>query len=297
MRIRLSELRNYLSWQLLEVADVGALASRGLKNCGIVDAGFDGSGEQDLIAISLRSKQQLGPNNLPRVLGAVSGEVDEDNDGNQYFTLTTLYADDPSSMVVLLAAALSKWKIVVPDFSVSPAAQGVLKRYYQLFKDDPSKIKKLRKKETPTPWLHVAYLGPVDGFDVKAAESSADEVIQQVVGENPDDYYGYRDVVKAIRQISIQGFRSAYANPDKTGHRQVESEALTNILRQVEQGKARDDSLTMQLCRALRSPEGSYQRYSALTWYDSNKAAVERALKGESVWQEHGRLLLADPDA
>jgi hypothetical protein len=316
MKMLLGELRRYVAWELLfEVADVGALATRGLKSVGIVVKNADN--RQHVIAVSQtmgKSQQVAHGAWLPQVVGSVSGGMDEeDGDGTPAWTLHTLYADDPSSMIVLLATALARWKIVVPDHSVSPAAQGVLKRYYATFKDDPTRITQCFYRDEDfratqayqaTPWLYAAYLGPVPGFDASAAKAAGDKAMAAAV-DPADVFVNSIAKVKALLQlVSLQGFDDAYADPDKTriqppgstGGPVTTADEFSEMLYKAKT-TSDNDKLVLYLMRALAAGENSRARKVALQWYHANRKQLDQQLEYEEMWAEHGLAMVDDPGA
>lgn len=207
MRLTLHELRLVLDIELMnEALDVGRLANRGLGSRGIVVCPI--SGAEYLVAISTQESEtyKIAHNaSLPKVLGSAAGQ----QSGNDW-RLRTLYADDAASAIMLLGAAVERWKRVVPDESVSPAAAAVINRYFQAYKDDPDRI------ENPDLGpLNATYLGPV-GFNLSAAEQHGDAAVTATVDpENPPVKEPKR--IRAwIQLLAQRGFDAAYRDNKKT---------------------------------------------------------------------------------
>jgi hypothetical protein len=223
MKLTLREFRQLLYFELLgEALDVGAMANRGLGNRGIVVA--DAQGGEYLVAVSTKDSASYPiayDATLPKVLGSAAGKQEAGG-----WRLHTLYADDPVTAIMLLGAALERWKKVLPDASVSPAAQAVMKRYFDTYKDDPSRIELNADPDRPShgksiwqpdgdDFLKAAYLGPV-GFNLAKASSSGDQAIDAAVDPATPPVKEAGRVRAWLQIVAKKGFEAAYDDVKRT---------------------------------------------------------------------------------
>ncbi len=207
MKATLKELRQIVRLELFEEAlDVGSAANKGLGSRGIVVQNVH-AGEY-IIAVSMKelATYEIAYNGeFPKVLGSASGQRAGD-----VWMLRTLYADDPVTAVMLLAAALERWGHVIPDDITTPASQAVIKRYFQTYKNDPQKIENADKG-----FLGATYLGPV-GFNMSSAEANGDKAVKDAIDP---DHIGKSEegrVKTWLQIISKKGFEAAYTNMKRT---------------------------------------------------------------------------------
>jgi len=223
MRLSLNELRQLVYFELLgEALDVGAMANRGLATRGIVIA--DAQGGEYLVAVSTKDSASYSiayDSTLPKVVGSAAGKQEAGG-----WRLHTLYADDPSTAVMLLGAALERWKKVLPDAAVSPAAQAVMKRYFQAYKDDPSRIElnadPERQAHGKSIWqpdgddfLKAAYLAPV-GFNLNAALANGEKAAADAVDTETPPIKEIGRVRAWLQIIAKKGFEAAYDDVKRT---------------------------------------------------------------------------------
>ena len=215
--MRLDELRQLVKFELLiEGADIGALASRGLKSRAVIVGGDGGEGSVEwIIVVSSTEKVDRHGNQFPKILAGVEGErTTEDT-----WAIRTLFSEDPVSAIVVLAASLGRWKRVVPDRDVSPAAKAVIKRYYDANKDDYQKIDQDPYLEGDRrQYLQAIYLGPLPGFNLRAALQKGDALVNDtVIHDDPDERLNTPERVRSVlvKQM-INGFGDAYQDPDRT---------------------------------------------------------------------------------
>lgn len=150
---------------------------------------------------------------IPKVVGLITAN----QGGNDVWRINKMYADNASAAIMLLAAALESLGKVYADYSVSPAAQQVIKRYFNRVKDDPTLVKlnddpyRNKPEDTDEPdFLKAAFLGPV-GFNMRAAVKQADLAIDDVIdGQDPEE------VERAILDSASYGFDTAYDSDVKT---------------------------------------------------------------------------------
>ena len=174
---------------------------------------------ETIIAVSMKQKTAYRlafDSELPTILGAAVGEPAGDNT----WRLRTLYAEDPTTAIMLMGAAIERWKRVLPDYSVSPAAQAVLKRYFEQNVDDPTKVEvgadsANRKDQNEADFLKSAYLAPV-GFDLGRAEDNGDAAVNSAVDANIPPVKEARRVREWLRQLASKGFDEAYKSDIKT---------------------------------------------------------------------------------
>lgn len=207
MRLSLREFKQLLYFELLgEALDVGAMANRGLGTRGIVVA--DVQGGEYLVAVSLKDSATYPiayDAALPKVLGSATGQSKGD-----VWQLRTLYADDPVTAVMLMGAAIEHWRRVVPDDSVSPAAQAVIKRYFEAYKDDPKRI-----ENADQGFLKATYLGPV-GFDFNKASGAGDRAVEAAVDPATPPVKESGRVRAWLQIVAKKGFEAAYDDIKRT---------------------------------------------------------------------------------
>jgi len=309
---RLGELREFIALELMfEALNVGAMATRGANGKGIVT---DSSRSEDghashfvAVSTSVKAAYKIAHDaELPKVLGAVVGIEKSPVKGKQVWQLKTLYADNPSTMMVLLATALSRWGVIVPDTSVSPAVSAVIKRYYEMYKGDPTRVKQCFDRDMSfeetrdykeAPWRWAAYLGPVPGFNLDAVIKAGDDAVASATDPTNPPVKDEKRTRAWIRIVGEQGFGAAFADPDKTGRKAVEASDFSAMLRNARHGFDDSDKLLLSLMRALGAGEKTRARKIALDWYADNKTHVNDLFKDDVTWTEHGVNLLTDPDA
>lgn len=134
-----------------------------------------------------------------------------------------MYADNASVAIMLLAATLQSLRKVYADYSVSPAAQQVIKRYFDKVKNDPTLVTlnddpyRNNSHDNDPPWLKAAYLGPV-GFNLEAASKQAELAIDDVLADQDQD-----DVEHALFDAASYGFNVAYDDNGRTKSRKKAS--------------------------------------------------------------------------
>ncbi len=206
--ITLYELRQIVRVHLLEEAGVVDLANRQLSHIAIVTV------KTSLIAVSTSEVVIHEGVPVPKVLGMAQA----DHEQNKDYRLRRLYADTAATSIVLLAAALEHWKRLLPDHSVSPAAQQVIKRYFEQNKGDPTRIElggDLYKDDTNehADFLKAAYLGPV-GFDISRALSLGEKAIDNALTQSND--WTRDNVYDMVIDAAYNGFDQAYSDDVKT---------------------------------------------------------------------------------
>ena len=218
MLITIRELKTYISVTdllLSEALNVAAMANRGLGMRGLVVT-KTGSSTETIVAVSTKQTVFYRPyhGDVPKVLGAAVSVADLS--GRR---LKTLYADDATTAVMLLAASFEKWQWVVPDQSVSPAARQILKRYFDEFKDDPKMIEldaDTKRKDPDDPvYLRAAYLGPV-GFDLGRAIGLGDQAVEAVIEPEDKSQEETENVKQWITNCAKEGFTAAYGDAART---------------------------------------------------------------------------------
>lgn len=206
-------LREAISSLLFEVADVGALASRALRSTTVIDVDGDGT---RLVACSVSHRKTydigVGSIVLPRVVGSVECEPQGDSEA----IVRTLFADEPSAAVLLLVVALGYHRYLKADHAVSPAAQALLKRYYDHNKDDRELVIKSTNKDLG--FLGATYKGPVPGpFDLRSALTSGDDLAKSFIDHSNKAAETLSKVKGWIGVVASGEFGKAYSDPEKTG--------------------------------------------------------------------------------
>jgi hypothetical protein len=209
--MKLRELRTLIRTHLLlNEGDVIDLANRMTSNRSVVVIR-----DSVMVVISLNEvqKNRIGTYttqvpNIPKVLGYANLDSQYG-----YWVVESLYADDPSTLVVLLSALLEHFEKLCPDAMLSPASSAVLKRYYDANKDDPTKIKQdACNRDSRHDYQRALYLGPV-GFNIDAAFSKSMAVIKKLVNNNSRKV---EMVLEDIYATAVHGFKTAYNDPERT---------------------------------------------------------------------------------
>lgn len=165
--------------------------------------------------IAISTKERVKHDNvvtIPKVLGSITATQGGDN----VWRINKMYADNASAAILLLAATLESLKKVYADYSVSPAAQQVIKRYFDKVKDDPTLVTlnddpyRNHPKDNDPDFLKAAFLGPV-GFNMRAAVKQAELAIDDVLIDQDQE-----DVENAILDAASYGFDTAYSDNMKT---------------------------------------------------------------------------------
>lgn len=212
----LNELRSLVRELILSEANVVGYANSQIGNLGLFRAEFF----QRISLVVISSKETLKEPHVsfPKPLGLLTAAKHANA-----WRITKMYADSAPAAVMLLAAALESFKRVLADHDVSPAAQQVIKRYFDKNKADPAKIEllgdKSRGKNGPEPdFLSAAYLGPV-GFDLNSALKHGEHVIDTYI-ETQDQ----AEVEAAIMNTAYDGFTFAYDSDSKTKRKKSRDE-------------------------------------------------------------------------
>ncbi len=204
-------LREAIRFCLTEDVDVIAYANRLASKVPLVF--MDYGQRQKLVALSstdtVEAEEDIDWCDHPKVIGMVEVRLKKEG----ICEVQMFFADSPQAAVTLLAASLEKWRYLVPDTEVSPAAQQVIKRYFNKHRGNPNKISSLTD-EVPYDFLEAVYVGPV-GFDLQAALKAGANVVQECLPRNatPDDVENMR---KQLDFSSDYAFGEAYYNPKKT---------------------------------------------------------------------------------
>lgn len=258
--VTLKELRQYVQSQLIQEVDVMSLANRQINRVGIVV--YKNGTMTSLIAVSMDIVNHEGVP-TPQVMGL--SQAIHEYDGN--YRLHRLYADSAAISVVLLAASLEYWKRVFADHSVSPAAQQVIKRYFDQNKGNLALVEpdadSYGRRSAPD-FLKAAYLGPV-GFNLaQAIETGEKAIAKAVVGSE----FERDDVLDMIKDTANNGFDRAYNDVTKTRH----------SLEDLYNASAAEDLLS-ELVKAIQ--KGGDAKTKALTWLASCEKEVVELLDAE----------------
>ncbi len=259
----LNELRELVRLQLIQEAGVVDLANRQLERIGLMV--YENGRMTSLIAISTTVVVEHEGVPIPMVLGLAQANLEYDAN----YRLHRLYADNAAVSVVLLAASLEFWKSVFTDHSVSPAAQQVIKRYYEQNKDNPALVEPgadvVGKNRNVPDYLRAAFLGPV-GFDIEQALAEGEKAIDNVT--HLLDESTREDVVDMIKDAADNGFDRAYNDISKTRH------SLDDLFN----ASAAEDLLS-ELVKAIQ--KGGEAKSKALTWLGANLDDVRELMDAE----------------
>ncbi len=162
---------------------------------------------------------------IPKVLGSVTAT----KGGNDVWRINKMYADNAPAAIMLLAATLESLGKVYADYSVSPAAQQVIKRYFNKVKDDPALVTlnddpyRNNSHDNDPPWLKAAFLGPV-GFNLAAASKQAELAVDDVLTDQDQE-----NVENAILDAASYGFSAAYDDDAKTKRKKSSSDVASEV--------------------------------------------------------------------
>lgn len=282
-RMRLDELRLLIELEMLvEGADIGALASRGLKTRGIV---IDNKNEDAEIIIVVSSDatetySRAHNSQLPKIMGAAEGER---TSTLGVWQLRTLFADDPVTAVMLMTAALNHWEAVMPDFSVSPAAKAVMKRYYDANVGDESKIDDhFDPNRRAEKYLKALYLGPIGSFDLNAALKIGDVTVNAAVDPQLPPVKDTDRVKGWLGICSQHGFQTAYNDPDKTKRPLPD---FASMLKKARASAIDRTHLMNKLNNILNAPRDSRTRKQTLAWVNANREELDGLFANIKNWE------------
>ena len=224
---------------LPEAFDVGSMASRGLSGRAIIiDPSEVAKDDQHIVVVSTTQKQptecidkDTGDTRtvfIQKTMGfaaatrtTIKHSQRDAHDPRYVWQITTLYADDPITALMLLGTALHVWRAVIPDSFTSPAASALIKRYYDENKNDKNLIRRLTKHEHNDDLdergnhLNAIYMGPIAGFDPGAAIRLGDNIVKSSVKKS-----GVMTSKKWVYTTYIvdasHGFDLAFRDPVKT---------------------------------------------------------------------------------
>ena len=213
----LDELRALVRELLLSEASVIDFANAQTDRFGLIKFQlFDH--KISLVVVSTTEKAGDQHLSFPKPLGLLTA-TKANSDG---WRIAKMYADSAPVAMLLLAASLEAFGKVYPDYSVSPAAQQVIKRYFDKHKDDPTKVQlgadaDRMKDDSEAEFLRAAYLGPV-GFDMRKAVKQGERAVDPFILDQDQE-----TVEDAILSAASAGFSKAYSDDERTKSRKKAS--------------------------------------------------------------------------
>jgi hypothetical protein len=120
-------------------------------------------------------------------------------EGNWYI-VETLWADTSISAVTLLYAILEHYKKILPSRHISPAAQSVVRSFYNKYKGTEVVTEGAHSDPGSTPELKAGY-----NWSPKLRKIP----VQQGIASSPDE-------VKFLIETVYSGFQKAYSDPTRT---------------------------------------------------------------------------------
>jgi hypothetical protein len=257
---------------LLEAANISSLASRAIKQgkCIVVHS----EGGRDYVMV-VNTKLEN-----PEVVAASIGEREGD-----WWRLQYLYSKEISSTPLALLGALSTFKKVIPDLDVSPAAEILIKNYFdnasragdpdpELIELDADEQRVKSGKDKEKPHLRAGYF-PLPGTDsmVSNAIAQGKELIKDLSTKlgKPE-----KEIKDEFAEMSEEGFSTAYES-EQTGYAKVPEEIEQKLSSSISAG---DFS---ELSRILYSNYTSDQRGSKKSWIPKwlkkNQEALLKSIK------------------
>ena len=224
--IRRRDFSTCLLESLLLEADWSKLAGRSEKQGNSIIT--HSSGGEDYVIDYVITVGPYKDGKFPEIQSASIGSKDDQVKG-KWWRLTYLYSNSPSSVPLTLVASLSFHRKVLADTSVSPAAESVIKGYYEkessnpkLIQDDADTVRIENGQDEKSPWLRAGYFAP-PGTDAVAwrARLAGDDIVEDIstkTGMSEDE------VRQKFAEAAEQGFSEAYADEKRTGIQDVPEE-------------------------------------------------------------------------
>ena len=243
-------------------SNVSSLAARAIKQgkCIVLhsDAGRD-------YALVVNTKSEV-----PEVVAAAIGEREGD-----WWRLQYLYSKEISSTPLALLGALVAYKKVIPDLDVSPAAEMLIKNYFdnaskgsepdpKLIELDADEQRVKSGKDKDKPHLRAGYF-PLPGSEsmIKDALSRGAEVVKQL---SKDSGKSEKEIKDEFSQMSEEGFTAAYES-EQTGYANVPEEMEKELSALLSRSDFKE------LSRLL------YSTYTASNQRSSKKSWIPRWIK------------------
>jgi len=204
---------------LLEAANVSSLASRAIKQGKCIVLHSDGGRDYAMV---INPKLEV-----PEVVAASIGEKE-----GEWWRLQYLYSKEVSSTPLALLGALVTYGKVIPDLDVSPAAEMLIKNYFdnankggepdpKLIELDADEQRVKAGKDKDKPHLRAGYF-PIPGSEsmIKEATSRGNELVKVLSkGFGKSE----QEIKSEFSEMSEKGFSSAYES-EQTGYAKIPEE-------------------------------------------------------------------------
>jgi len=225
---------------------------------------------------------------FPKIKSAAIGFKDTEVPG--WWRLAYLFSDSPSSTPLALVGALSFHKKVLADTSVSPAAEAVIKGYYEkessnskLVITDADEVRVKGKQDENAPWLRAGYLTP-PGADAVAWRSrlAGDDIVEELAKSHK---MSEDEVREKFAQAAEEGFTEAYAEEGRTGIESIPGDIEKNLVEAIKASDIRQIALIFYEATKGESKPG--KRPWPTAWITKNYPklveTVIKALKQKSL--------------
>jgi len=244
---------------LLETPNIASLAGRASKQGKVIIKYSDGG--RDYVVIAGKKDGNV------EVTAAAIGEQE-----GKWWRLQYLYSKEVSSTPLALAGALVIHRQVIPDLDVSPAAEMLIKSYFDNImksgKPDPALIKldadEQRVKsgqDQQKPYLRSGYYPP-SGSDstVYKAVWAGDELVEELSSsqEKPED-----EVRGDLARIAEEGFTTAY-DSEQTGYAKIPEDISKRLSSFLESGDVA--GLSRFIYQEYANYAGDKQKTMKKTW-------------------------------
>ena len=186
---------------------------------------------------------------IPKPLGMVTVQAATINKKSVYI-LHLLYADSSIDTTILLFAALSLWKTLIPDAKVSPAARRVIQSYYSKESNNPGLVTKQfinREDKKAQQTLSKLNRGDkdVDRFEIDylnaAYHDPGNFPLEQFLSQGEKTLKSLQSDVeqtkRAIYLAAQHGFNTAYKNKERTQKEDEFEVDLTDLNKSAEELK------------------------------------------------------------
>ena len=233
----------------------------------------------------------IGPSEqgkFPKIKSAAIGFKDPEVSG--WWRLAYLFSDSPSSTPLALVGALAFYKKVLADTSVSPAAEAVIKGYYEKESSNPKlviadadEVRVKGKQDEKSPWLRAGYLTP-PGADAVAWRSrlAGDDIIEELAKSHD---MSEDDVRNKFAQAAEEGFTEAYAEEGRTGIESIPGDVEKDLIDAIKTADVRQ--IAMIFYEAAKEEIKPGKRPWPTSWitknYDKMVETVIKALKQKTL--------------
>lgn len=218
----------------------------------------------DMVTVS-RGQHEL---TIPKPLGMVTVQEATINKRSVY-VLHLLYADSSIDTTILLFAALSLWKTLIPDAKVSPAARKVIQSYYSKESNNPELVTKefikssdKRTQQTLSKinrgdkdvdrfeidYLNAAYHDP-GNFPLEQFLSQGEKILNSLQTNE-------EQTKRAIYLAAQYGFNAAYKDKERTQKEDEFEVDLSDLNKSAEELKKNKTGILDKIKSFLKKNDG-----------------------------------------